>query len=44
MVEGKVPAKVSEDSSPKLSLVTAENSTVEFIVDLPEQNQKCQVD
>ena len=43
-MEGKVPAKVSEDSSPKLSLVTAENSTVEFIVGLPEQNQKCQVD
>jgi len=44
LVEGKVPAKVSEDSSPKLSLVTAENSTVEFIVGLPEQNQKCQVE
>ena len=39
-----MPAQISEDSSPKLSLVTAENSTVEFIVGLPEQNQKCQVD
>ena len=38
-----VPAQSSEASSPKLLSVTAENNTVEFIVDLPEQNQKCQV-
>ena len=38
-----VPALNSEDSSPRLRLVTAENMTVEFIVDVPEQNKKCQV-
>jgi len=43
LVDGLVPAQSSEASSPKLLSVTAENNTVEFIVDLPEQNQKCQV-
>ena len=43
LVDGMVPALNSEDSSPRLRLVTAENMTVEFIVDVPEQNKKCQV-
>jgi len=44
LVDGLVPAQSSQASSPKLVSVTAENNTVEFIVDLPEQNQKCQVE
>ena len=43
LVDGMVPTLNSEDSSPRLRLVTAENMTVEFIVDVPEQNKKCQV-
>jgi len=38
-----VKAQSSEASSPELLSVTAENNTVEFIVNLPEQNKKCQV-
>jgi len=44
LVDGLVPAQSSEASSPKLLSVTAENNTVEFIVNLPEQNKKCQVE
>lgn len=44
MVEGLVPAQSNEASSPKLLSVTAENNTVEFIVNKPEQNKKCQVE
>ena len=38
-----VLAQSNEASSPKLLSVTAENNTVEFIVNKPDQNQKCQV-
>jgi len=44
LVGGLVKAQSSEASSPKLLSVTAENNTVEFIVNLPEQNKKCQVE
>jgi len=41
LVDGVV---LAEASSPKLLSVTAENNTVEFIVNKPDQNQKCQVE
>jgi len=44
LVDGVVLAQSNEASSPKLLSVTAENNTVEFIVNKPDQNQKCQVE